>query len=154
MRALLRDMRSWTLVGAVAVALAAGLGVPPVMGGAFCDDDGDGVGGCGGAGTDNCSLVPNGPVAGTGSCVAQEDGDMDGYGNPCDSDFNNDGATGPDDLSAILYHVLMTSTDLNFDLNCDGAAGPNDLSRVLTDVLVTAVPGPSDLPCAGTIPCP
>jgi hypothetical protein len=32
---------------------------------------------------DNCVCVDNGPLAGV--CGAQEDGDMDGYGNSCDT---------------------------------------------------------------------
>lgn len=112
------------------------------------DTDGDGVPDL----EDNCVLDPNGPVS--GSCDAQQDGDQDGYGNSCDTDFNNDGATGPDDLSAIIDPVIQGSTDPEFDLNCDGAAGPDDLSSVIHDTVTSALPGPSGYACAGTVPCP
>jgi hypothetical protein len=78
----------------------------------------------------------------------------DGYGNTCDTDLNNDGATGPDDLSATFGAVSAVSTDPKFDYNCDGGAGPDDLSRSLADTIAVAVPGPSGKACAGTPPCP
>lgn len=139
-------MRNLFVLGCAGL-LAFGLSISTFAGTAV-DTDGDGVVDS----SDNCITDQNGPLG--GACAAQQDGDSDGYGNACDTDFNNDGAAGPNDLSAMLTAVLATSTDLNFDLNCDGAAGPNDLSATLADVLATAVPGPSGLACAGTIPCP
>lgn len=103
---------------------------------------------------DNCLVVPNGPLASTGLCSTQLDGDNDGYGNPCDTDTNNDGATGVDDVIATYQEVQATSTDPNYDFNCDGAVGVDDLIRVLGDSNNTVVPGPSGLACAGTVPCP
>lgn len=108
------------------------------------DTDGDGVADP----QDNCVTVPNGPLA-QGSCSTQDDADGDGYGNACDTDFNNDGATGPDDLSAMLIQVIQVGTDPEFDPGCDGASGPDDLSRLISDTIAVAVPGPSGLPCAG-----
>ena len=119
------------------------------LGGNKSDLDFDGV--CPG---DNCETVPNGPASGTGSCVAQEDADQDGYGNACDTDTNNDGATGLDDVSATLTDIQSGTNDPVFDFNCDGATGLDDVSRALTDVRLGAVPGPSMLECAGTVPCP
>ena len=139
------------IAGAVALLLAIWwLGGPPVQAGPGCEGDGDGVP----CGSDNCSIVPNGPFAGTGACVNQEDGDQDGYGNACDTDTNNDLATGLDDVSAVLTGVSLGSTDSNLDFNCDGATGLDDVSRALSDVGIGATPGPSDLPCAGSVPCP
>jgi len=104
---------------------------------------------------DNCTVVPNGPLLGTNSCNSQEDeSPPDGYGSPCDTDLNNDGATGLDDVSAELTAAGIPSTDPIFDFNCDGAAGLDDVSRILTDAGNIATPGPSGLACAGTIPCP
>ncbi len=100
---------------------------------------------------DNCIDVPNGPLA--GSCSTNQDGDADGYGNACDFDFNNDGATGLDDLSSIL--VAVGTVDPVLDTNCDGAVGLDDLSSVL--LTIGLVPGPSGLSCAAaTLPgtCP
>lgn len=103
---------------------------------------------------DNCVLVPNGPLAGTGSCNAQEDGDSDGYGNPCDPDTNNDGATALDDTAAIIQAAAQVSLDPRYDLNCDGAVGLDDVAKLWADARAVAIPGPSGYACAGTIPCP
>jgi hypothetical protein len=120
--------------------------------GVACEDpDLDGVTPCG-TGPDNCNQVPNGPSL--GSCSAQEDGDMDGYGNSCDSDFNNDGATGLDDVSTMLVAAVAVSTVLVYDLNCNGGADLSDVSKALADASAIVQPGPSDYACAGTIPCP
>ena len=113
-----------------------------------CETDFDGVE----CSSDNCLFVNNGPLA--GSCAAQEDGDMDGYGNACDTDVNNDGATGLDDVALTLAAAQAVSADPIFDFNCDGGIGLDDVSRVLSDSLAVAVPGPSGLSCAGLIPCP
>lgn len=142
----------WTLSALSATAFAL-WAIAPVEGGVCDDADFDGVGLCGGT-PDNCSLVPNGPFLATGSCDSQEDGDMDGYGNACDTDFDNDGATGPDDLSLMVTQVILVGSDPNFDPNCDGGTGPDDLSRTLADTIAIATPGPSELSCAGTVPCP
>lgn len=102
------------------------------------DSDADGVDDT----IDNCIGVPNGPLAGTGSCNAQEDADGDGYGNPCDSDFNQDGVTGYDDLSAMIITAAGISEDPLYDLNCDGGAGADDQSRVLSDAGASDLVGP------------
>lgn len=144
-------MRNLIVLGCAGL-LALGLGLTSFAGVGGGSSDNDGVQDQ----DDNCTLVPNGPLAGTGSCVAQEDGDVppDGYGNACDTDLNNDGATGPDDLGATLAAVLAVSTDPKFDYNCDGGAGPDDLGRSLADSIAVATPGPSGKACAGTPPCP
>jgi hypothetical protein len=121
-------------------------------GGGCEDPDGDGVAACLGTGPDNCVFVPNGPLL--GSCSAQEDGDLDGYGNSCDSDINNDGATGLDDVSSMFTAAAIFSPGLATDLNCNGAADLTDVSKALADAAAIAMPGPSEHTCAGTIPCP
>lgn len=113
------------------------------------DQDGDGVPDA----FDNCLLVPNGPLASTFSCDSQEDGDLDGYGNVCDMDVNNDGAAGGDDLPITLVAQTLVSTDPVVDYNCDGAVGLDDLSLSFMAVATAQTPGPSGLSCAGTIPC-
>lgn len=100
------------------------------------DADFDGIPDC----RDNCIQVPNGPALATGWCDSQEDSDGDGYGNPCDLDFNGDGATGADDLSLMLAG-LNDPTKSHLDINCDGAPGADDLVQVLNRQL--EVPGPS-----------
>ncbi len=105
---------------------------------------------------DDCLVVPNGPLLATGQCSTQEDGDHDGYENPCDTDINNDGATGLDDVLATLNAAMLVSTDPIYDFNCDGAVGYGDVIQSLRGAQggTGDVPGPSGLACAGTIPCP
>ena len=112
------------------------------------DTDGDGVSDY----SDNCAEVPNGPYG--GDCASQEDGDMDGFGNACDTDVNNDGATSYADVWLVQAAVDETSTDPVYDFNCDGGAGVDDAIRVQGDSESLTVPGPSGVSCAGTIPCP
>ena len=97
---------------------------------------------------DNCMALGNSPIASSSFCD-QFDADLDGYGNACDSDFNNDGATGLDDLTDIIS--MAGTSNPAMDLNCDGGVGLDDLNQTLVDHNVPV--GPSGLACAGTIPC-
>lgn len=104
---------------------------------------------------DNCVVVPNGPILATpAACNAQQDGNSEGYGNPCDSDVNNNGATDLTDVSLTLTGAKTVSTNPIFDYNCNGAADLSDVSKALTDAKAVRTPGPSGLACAGTAPCP
>lgn len=106
---------------------------------------------------DNCISEANGPLATGGdqphSCDGQQDADMDGYGNNCDTDTNNDGSAGLDDVSDTFDEAAVLGTNGIYDFNCDGSAGLDDVSQVFDDAAVLAVPGGSGLSCAGTIPC-
>ena len=136
------------LAGTALLALGLALGS---FAGSVTDTDDDGVPDS----FDNCVTVPNGPLKSTGSCNGQEDGlIVDGYGRACDSDTNNDGATGLDDVSATLAAAAAVSTNPTFDFNCDGAVGLNDCSKVFADATSVATPGPSGLACAGVGPFP
>ena len=109
------------------------------------DSDSDGVPDA----FDNCTTTANGPLAATGSCNAQEDTGSDGYGNACDSDVNDDGATGLDDVGAMLTGLNAPGAG---DMNCDGAIGLDDVGAALS--ALNTAPGPSGLSCAGTSsPC-
>ena len=141
-------MMTRVLIFGCAALLAIGLSAA-TFAGSITDGDSDGVP----DGFDNCSALANGPLASTGSCNGQEDGDLDGYGNPCDADVNNNGAADLGDVSLLFAAAAATSTNPVMDLNCDGAAGLDDVSTGFAAAAAVAVPGPSGLACAGTIPC-
>ena len=131
---------------ALGVSLSGFAGIP-------LDSDGDGVSDT----NDNCSAYANGPDLQdplTPLCDAQEDGDPDGYGSPCDTDTNNDSATGLDDVAAVFAQSVIVGTNPVYDFNCDTATGLDDVARVFADSVAVQSPGPSGKACAGTIPCP
>lgn len=87
-------------------------------------------------GTDNCTMVQN---------AAQTDSDGDGYGNLCDGDFNEDGATNTLDLN-ILKSAYRTAAGAPgyaaaVDLNGDGVINTLDLN--IFKGLYGKPPGPS-----------
>ncbi len=92
------------------------------------DVDGDGVT----DGSDNCTLVAN---------ASQLDVDVDGYGNICDPDFNNDGVVNFSDISSFAN--VFNTTDALADLNGDGAVNFLDFS-IVSDFFLSP-PGPSGL---------
>ena len=111
--------------------------------GSISDADGDGVP----DNFDNCVNAANGPLGGV--CAAQQDGDLDGYGNTCDSDFDQDGSTQGSDFTIFL--AAFGTADPVVDLDCaDGVQG-SDFTIFLAQFGTAA--GPSGLLCAGTIPC-
>jgi hypothetical protein len=98
-------------------------------------------------GEDNCVAVAN---------ADQRDTNQDGYGNSCDTDYNNDGVVGGPDFQQLIS-AFGSSTgdpayDPDLDSNGDGVIGGTEYILLLTNY--GGVPGPSGLACAGTIPCP
>jgi hypothetical protein len=141
-------MRNLIVLGCAGL-LACGLALTSFAGGSV-DTDGDGVN----DEDDNCVILVNGPLLSTGACDANEDGDLDGFGNPCDTDYNNNGATDLVDVANALIAAAAVSTNNIFDNNCNGAADLVDTNQAFQDAAVVQVPGPSGKACAGTIPCP
>ena len=123
-------------LGASMLALAGGLGLWAPASAQSIDNDLDGVPDV----FDNCVAHPN---------ATQTDTDVDGYGDRCDADFNNDGGVGMDDINALLAH--SGTAEALYDLNGDGGVGYDDLNHVLG--VFNTPPGPSGLSCSGTIPC-
>ncbi len=95
---------------------------------------------------DNCVETPNGPNEGA---LNQLDGDQDGYGNACDADFNNSGATDGLDLGLLI--AAFNTANVVIDLTGDGIVNGADYRPWVA--LSASLPGPSGLACAGTIPC-
>jgi hypothetical protein len=108
------------------------------------ESDGDGDGVC--DPLDDCVDVAN---------PDQRDTDLDGYGNLCDADFDNDGVVGAPDYATVVGLFGQEASDPGYDpdvdLNGNGAIGGPEFSFVLSrfgeDV------GPSGLACAGSAPC-
>jgi alpha-tubulin suppressor-like RCC1 family protein len=71
---------------------------------------------------DNCTLVPN---------PAQCDSDDDGFGNHCDGDLNNNGATNAQDVTLFRQQLGQPSVGPTFnqaDMNCNGAVNAQDVT--------------------------
>jgi hypothetical protein len=101
-------------------------------------------------GFDNCSARANGP----NDPSNQVDADQDGYGNACDSDYNDDGSTTTLDFPTFLDAFTGAVPDAQTDHNGDGATTTLDFTRFLNDFTGLASPGPSGLGCAGHSPNP
>lgn len=138
-------MRNLIVLGCSAV-LAVALGLTSYAG-SVVDTDLDGIADP----SDNCTIDENGPLL--GACTAQQDGDGDGFGNACDTDTANVGATSLGDVSATLSQSKIGGTLLVYDYDCDGGVSLGDVSKALADSKIGKVPGPSCGHPAGT-PCP
>ncbi len=104
-----------------------GANVPPA------DADADGVVDV----VDNCTQAAN-----AGQC----DSDGDGYGNRCDGDLNNNGATNAQDTALFRQQLGKPSAPASYnpaDLNCNGAVNAQDTA--LFRGLLGLAPGPSAL---------
>jgi hypothetical protein len=95
------------------------------------DTDGDGVP----DGSDNCTLVAN---------TSQCDSDTDGYGNRCDGDLNDNGATTAQDTVLFRQELGQPSVAPGYnkaDINCSGAVNAQDTA--LFRQFLGQMPGPS-----------
>ena len=128
----------------VAVLLVAALPLAAIAGTAP-DVDSDGVEDS----LDNCLLVANPPPL---DC----DSDLDGYGNVCDADLNNDTLLGGFDFGLFLpcFTAGSDPTNKGCDLNCDTLVNGLDFQIILPLFIFGPLSGPSGLACAGTVPCP
>ena len=99
-------------------------------------------------GFDNCSALANGPGQGSN----QVDSDQDGYGNACDTDYNNDGATTTLDFPTFVDAFTGAVPNPATDHNGDGATTTLDFTPFLADFTGMNPPGPSGLGCAGGVP--
>jgi hypothetical protein len=106
-------------------------------------------------GFDNCDARANGP----GDASNQVDSDQDGYGNACDTDYNDDGFTTTLDFP-VFVAAFTGGTDPNLDgletdSNGDGSTTTLDFPQFVADFTAVGTgPGPSGLACAGLgAPC-
>jgi len=99
----------------------------------IADGDADGVVDA----LDNCTLAAN---------PTQCDSDADGYGNRCDADLNDNGATNAQDSTLFRAQLGLPSAGPTYnpaDLNCSGSVNAQD--NVLFRGLLGQTPGPSGL---------
>ena len=124
----------------------------PAFAGSVSDTDGDLVPDA----YDNCTDVANGP----NETSNQIDTNLDGYGNACDGDFNNDGGTTTADFTGaptdITFLNSFTGVNVSLDTDMDGNGATTTADFLLWLAFFSngnAPAGPSGLACAGTIPC-
>lgn len=126
------------------------LGLPPGTSGLECagtapcpDRDSDGIFDQ----HDNCLDLGN---------PSQVDTNLDGYGNRCDADYDDNGIVALSDL-VTFYNAFGTSSgepgyDPDLDSDSNGSVGISEFLLVTGEL--GQPPGPSGMACAGTPPCP
>jgi hypothetical protein len=95
---------------------------------------------------DNCSETAN---------PDQYDANLDGYGNACDADYNDDGVVGLPDFARLAnaFGTVQGHPDFDpaVDVNGDGVIGLPEYGFLGS--AFGGTPGPSGLDCAGEPPC-
>ena len=107
---------------------------------------------------DKCSIDSRNATA-PSTC----DSDVDGYGNVCDADFDQNFAVNASDFGNLFVPAFKgldpSPWPQGMDMDCSGAMNANDFSLYFVpkfkgvSALGGAVPGPSGLSCAGTPGC-
>jgi hypothetical protein len=95
---------------------------------------------------DNCDTVKNGPNEAPKN---QRDTDVDGYGNACDPDYDQNNAVTPTDFAVFLADFGGAGDLTDHDGN--GAVTVTDFSVFL--LYFGGPQGSSGLACAGNQPC-
>jgi hypothetical protein len=100
---------------------------------------------------DKCTLDSRNVTA---SC----DTDVDGYGNPCDADFDQNFAVVASDFTNFFVPAFKGgSSARGQDMDCNGSVVASDFTGFFVPkfkgALGGAIPGPSGLACAGTAGC-
>lgn len=138
---------SLALASALAMAVAGG-----TLAGTNPDTDADGVIDL----VDNCTEDANPAPSGTNTTDRQTDSDRDGFGNACDSDFNNSGTVNGTDFGLFFGCLGMPLTAApsgvlcaNMDYNDSGSVNGTDFGFFFGDFSSTIL-GPSALQCALT----
>jgi hypothetical protein len=117
------------------------------------DSDGDGIPNV----LDKCSADSRNATA-----PATCDTDVDGYGNICDGDFNQDFAVNATDFGMFFVPAFKGSDPApwpqGMDMDCSGAVNATDFGMFFVPKFKNLpagnnLPGPSGLACAGTPGC-
>lgn len=118
------------------------------------DADGDGISDV----LDKCTLDSRNATA-----PATCDHDTDGYGNPCDPDYDQNGSVNSTDFSSFFLGAFKGTDPApwpqGMDMDCNGSVNSTDFGNFFlpkfkgAPSLGGAVPGPSGLGCAGTPGC-
>ena len=87
---------------------------------------------------DNCSTVANGAAPG-GTCSNQIDTDADGFGDACDTDFDNDNVVAGSDFGILI--AAFGTADALTDVDCDGVVAGSDFGALLAAFGSTPGPG-------------
>ena len=90
---------------------------------------------------DNCILKSNGPLKPDAGGHYQRDTDLDGYGNACDADLNNDGVVNFADLA--LFKLVFGTNDHHADF--DGNEVVNFADLAIFRASFGKPPGPSSV---------
>jgi len=100
---------------------------------------------------DNCLGLPNGPE----DASNQVDADLDGFGNPCDADLNNDGYVTSWDSAIFTACFVDPTRGHSHDPNCresdfngDGLVTTTDYIFLINQFTGTDPHGPSGLSCS------
>jgi hypothetical protein len=95
---------------------------------------------------DNCLLVPQSPMT-------FADTNLDGFGNACDPDLDDDLLVDSTDLTifAVTFGYSAPPAGAASDFDVDDVTGIPD--AIILRAFFGGPPGPSGLSCAGTVPC-
>ena len=134
-------------VGVLATMVFATLIAFPAFAGLAPDADGDGVPDV----LDKCTLDSRNVAA---SC----DVDVDGYGNPCDADFDQSFTVNSNDFGSYFIPAFKGgSSARGQDMDCSGGVNSNDFGTYFIPkfkgALGGTIAGPSGLTCAGQAGC-
>lgn len=137
-------MKRTLMALACAFLLAAGFAALSNAGVTLPDQDADGIP----DEWDNCLVAPN---------PSQLDSDLDGIGNECDCDFDNNNFCDGSDFLIFGANYLMSVPPANPNCDMDGNLFVDGSDFLLFGGLYLQAPGPSGLACAdgtgATAPC-